>query len=645
MSSDDLIDLTVDSRSLFPQVIVDEWLPKEEESILFLFQQFQRYPPHPSHYILPPNLQPLLHQDEVQGFDFQLLLKIGPPALPSISKAYQDAIKKSKFSIHSVTLKPFPGDPITLPAWIFDYWREIGRAVDTRKRWKVALTWVSNHSTSPSATELCYKLLLGLSSFSWSYGATYTCDITPLLSDSCTESYLSSFHIDHTIGRIKTQYEEYHGPNTTNRHIFATVDHFNSIIRFYRNVHAKKEGSMWDNLMVIENKIVTGEVDSLGGVMHLPLHWVSIVINFQQQEILYGDSLGQQMPDHEYRAFERWIKHLINRSTKLPIHNKITLNQLPTGHQNDGTSCGLFALNAIAHHYLKHPLLSSNPIMLVCRRMEIALDIINSMTVCLFYMVQLSVTQYLLQTLSGDPKIPSDFSFLSPPIFVQPLPDLPPVSSPKQKPLSIPSPHQDSLSMPLPSIILHDFSTHTPADDPVTHSSIHQQSMDDDYDLSIDTDPSIHDHTNPSAHDHTDSSIHGYPDPSAYNHTNYSGSDISIHPPLSSNAQTELSSAVTSDSDLPPPKPVQQAGLLNFFSAIPADEAHAAWSKRKRDNRERDEEERAEIMQQEEEWREAKRQKRREQNRISQQNHRNKVKSHKQNEDKMKLPVSEIFTS
>ena len=31
---------------------------------------------------------------------------------------------------------------------------------------------------------------------------------------------------------------------------------------------------MWNTLMAIENKIVAGEVDSLGGVMHLPLHWV-----------------------------------------------------------------------------------------------------------------------------------------------------------------------------------------------------------------------------------------------------------------------------------------------------------------------------------------------------------------------------------
>jgi hypothetical protein len=55
-------------------------------------------------------------------------------------------------------------------------------------------------------------------------------------------------------------------------------------------VRAKKEGYLWDALMVIENKIIMGEVDSLGGVMHLPLHWVSVVVEFRQQQIRYSDS-------------------------------------------------------------------------------------------------------------------------------------------------------------------------------------------------------------------------------------------------------------------------------------------------------------------------------------------------------------------
>jgi Ulp1 family protease len=145
--------------------------------------------------------------------------------------------------------------------------------------------------------------------------------------------------------------------------------------------------------MMVENKIIMGEVDSLGGVMHLPEHWISVVIKFQQQQILYGNSLGQQIPAYEHHIFECWIKHLMNRSTKFPICNKVTIDWLPTQSQNDSTSCGLFALNGIAHHYLEHPLLSSDPITLACRRMEIVLHIIGSMMACLFQIVWNSIAQ------------------------------------------------------------------------------------------------------------------------------------------------------------------------------------------------------------------------------------------------------------
>jgi len=47
--------------------------------------------------------------------------------------------------------------------------------------------------------------------------------------------------------------------------------------------------------MVVENKIIKGEIDSFGGAMYLPLHWVSVVIDFQQLKVLYGNSLGQPM--------------------------------------------------------------------------------------------------------------------------------------------------------------------------------------------------------------------------------------------------------------------------------------------------------------------------------------------------------------
>jgi hypothetical protein len=73
------------------------------------------------------------------------------------------------------------------------------------------------------------------------------------------------------------------GPNATRRHIFAMVELLNAIIHFYCKVHANKSGWLWENLKAVEDRVIVGEVDSIGGVMHLHKHWVSVVIAFQQQ--------------------------------------------------------------------------------------------------------------------------------------------------------------------------------------------------------------------------------------------------------------------------------------------------------------------------------------------------------------------------
>ena len=188
MAHSDPIDLTVEPKELLPPIVVQEWLPNEEQSILFLFN-FDQYPPQPSLYNLPSDFQLVLHWDAVFPFDYSSLMRIDPPARPSIHQAYQDAIKKSQYPVLSVTLTPYHGDSITLPSWIFIYWTEIARAVDTRKRWKVALQWIQKNSALPSAAGLRADLLLGLSAFSWSRGAAYTADITPLFSSLSRESY------------------------------------------------------------------------------------------------------------------------------------------------------------------------------------------------------------------------------------------------------------------------------------------------------------------------------------------------------------------------------------------------------------------------------------------------------------------------
>ena len=217
--------------------------------------------------------------------------------------------------------------------------------------------------------------------FPWSGNNASIKDITSLLSECPPKSYLSSFHIDHTIRRISEKHRDLHGPEVSGHHILTTVDILGTIKTFYgsRRKPVKVGNALWEHLMKIENQVIEGEVDSVGGVYHLPLHWVSVIFNIQEGRILYGDSLNQPLPKPEHYAFIQWVKHLRQRSNLVNV--SISVQLLPTGNQDDSASCGLFVLNAIGHHHLGHPLLSPDQKLLVCDRMEIALDILHANTV------------------------------------------------------------------------------------------------------------------------------------------------------------------------------------------------------------------------------------------------------------------------
>ena len=76
--------------------------------------------------MIPPDLTSVLHEEVIMDFSYTTLPQLGPPIGSSAIKAYQAAIKLARYQIHSVTLIPHPGlgNQVTLPTWIFDYWRE-----------------------------------------------------------------------------------------------------------------------------------------------------------------------------------------------------------------------------------------------------------------------------------------------------------------------------------------------------------------------------------------------------------------------------------------------------------------------------------------------------------------------------------------
>jgi hypothetical protein len=430
--------------------------------------------------------------------------------------------------------------------------------------------WLRSHSESSMMVDRCHQLMTALSFFPWSGNNTTVGDITSLLSSSSPQSYLSSVHINHMVGRMSNQYQELYGPGISERHVFACVETLETIVKFYGSQRApvKSGNLLWEKLAEIENQIVRGEVDSVGGVHHLPAHWVSVVFDIRQSSILYGDSLDRPIPRLERNAFTQWIQRLNQRSGRVIDADSILVHPLPTGHQRDSISCGLFALNAIGHYYLDHQLLSTDKT-LVSGRMDIALDLLHGNMVCHLLSAILCSTQYILQTAEteGDTII-TDFSFLHSSPLIQPLQNITPQSSP-----------QKHTSHPPPLIILDDYSINHTLQDPTK------------------------DHSKPSTPPGTPLTgtlVFHHP-----NCSTSSNSDSEMFYPPSSGIPSEASSAVVSESDLPsaivsesdlpppshlqPPAPKKQTGIYDFFQALSEDEIQAAQAKRKRANSEAEE--------------------------------------------------------
>ncbi|KAF9643805.1 hypothetical protein BDM02DRAFT_3219951 [Thelephora ganbajun] len=198
---------------------------------------------------------------------------------------------------------------------------------------------------------------------------------------------------------------------------------------------------------------------------------------------------------------------------------------------------------------------------------------------------QMEIGLELLQegtTAGNDTSFPFTLSNISPCIFIQPLPDI----------LPIPPVYQRGV-------------------DPLPHISLHYFQMEG---------PTIH-NTSPSDHA-----------------KDFPNSPISTPSLLTKNLFNKTSSALASDSDLPPStKATKQAGLLDFFSKVPSEEFHAKWRKRKRDNEERDREEYKKRMQRGVDERLHKKAHKREQNWLAQERRWRKVKEKAKAESKNEI--------
>ena len=222
--------------------------------------------------------------------------------------------------------------------------------------------------------EICDQVMAGLSCFPWNGSNCTVHDMELLLTDTS----LSDFHIESTLTRI-SHHHDHTGAEVSDHHTFLPTFDLDSIVDAYKRLQTGLLGVKRAQLLEVENEIISGNIESVGGVLHLPNHWTSLVISFRPPRILYGDSLGSPMPSERVLPYKRWVSYMLSRvGTPMPVSD-ISVYPLATGVQTDSILCGLFALNSISHHYLPQgfPILQHGPLSLPQYRMELALELLQ----------------------------------------------------------------------------------------------------------------------------------------------------------------------------------------------------------------------------------------------------------------------------
>ncbi|KZP08149.1 hypothetical protein FIBSPDRAFT_761876 [Athelia psychrophila] len=99
-----------------------------------------------------------------------------------------------------------------------------------------------------------------------------------------------------------------------------------------------------------------GRHEQLATVTHRDGHWLRVVVDAENDQILYGDSFGEAI-DSEMKTVLMWW-------TQLHTGRTFTVVPLTLTHQIDGYSCGLLAWNGVAHHLypLKYPLIKADTV-------------------------------------------------------------------------------------------------------------------------------------------------------------------------------------------------------------------------------------------------------------------------------------------
>jgi hypothetical protein len=290
-----------------------------------------------------------LSSDPINCSQFNAADILTPPApvIKTLSQAILTADDKDMFrslrcphaATHSEQLYPL---------WLLTFWSELDHIRFIRARWEEAVEYLAKPDTNlrssglpaEKAEEVCQEIR----ALPWGALVEGFEDQGQLfqLHTYCSRDWLSSIHINYMLDLLKNDLEltgvtadvstsiqhTYHA-----QQISAAYNCGNKIYLTSRSYHAIREHAQ---------DLATGIQDVLGTVANIDgNHWIALMVDFRKRMVYYGDSLGGAIDKKLRLAYDWWFS----------MHNEKAFEwvQMEITRQQDRYSCGLLAVNALAH--------------------------------------------------------------------------------------------------------------------------------------------------------------------------------------------------------------------------------------------------------------------------------------------------------
>ncbi|KLO07532.1 hypothetical protein SCHPADRAFT_983778 [Schizopora paradoxa] len=187
------------------------------------------------------------------------------------------------------------------------------------------------------------------------------------LSSYASQVWLSDVHINQMLNLLSRELEDLGGSSDCNIREVFFADKLISIFKDPNRNYLTDRTSKW--IRSLGDEFSTGKFHALAGVHHVnSLHWIAYAVDRVRKEIRVADSLGGSPPATLVKALQWWaFEH---------TGEKFVLGKLEIGKQSDSHSCGVFAVNAVAHFALPdlHPLVSQKDVAL--KRLQALRDVL-----------------------------------------------------------------------------------------------------------------------------------------------------------------------------------------------------------------------------------------------------------------------------